>query len=571
MKNPTRSIVIALAGLSLVAVAGIGCREKVEGTPASLVIRNAKIFTVDKDNPRAGAVAVSGEKIIAVTSNEAIEPYIGKRTTTVIDAKGRLVIPGFNDAHIHFSGIPMDYLDLHGVTDLGLIQQKVKDQAARVKPGEWIVGGGWEQDRFPDKQWPTKQVLDQVAPDNPVRLSRIDGHSIWVNSYVLKMSGITKDTPDPPGGTIVKDPKTGEPTGILKESAGELVKKATAAISPGEEEGTPTDEDLERALQEARRLGITSIQHLEGNQDQFKRLLEAGKLTLRVTFDMHLEGSGEHLTKMDALRKQFPPGNNWLRFGYLKAFIDGTVGSATALYFKPYEDNPQTRGLPQMTYADLEQKVVSADKMGFQIGIHATGDQANQWILNAYEKARQVNGKRDSRHRSEHATSVAPDDFPRFAALDVIASVQPSHLIVVKQFAEKRLGLERCRNVYAFATFLRAGVRLAFGSDWNVVSMNPMEGLFAAVTREDFQGEPKGGWFPEQKISMEKAIELYTLGSAYAEFTEDRKGMLKVGYLADIVILGDDLLTIPPDRIPKTRVDYTIVGGRIVFKRQGED
>ena len=274
---------------------------------------------------------------------------------------------------------------------------------------------------------------------------------------------------------------------------------------------------------------------------------------------------------MDALRKQFPPENNWLRFGYLKAFIDGTLGSATALYFKPYEDNPQTCGLPQMTYEELEEKVIAADKMGFQIGIHATGDKANNWVLNAYEKAQQVNGKRNGRHRIEHATSIAPDDFPRFAKLGVIASVQPSHLVVVKQFAEKRIGLERCKNTYAFATLLQAGAAVAFGSDWNVVSMNPMEGLFAAVTRENFDGEPGGGWFPEQKMSMEKAIELYTLGSAYAEFMEDRKGMFKVGYLADMVIMGDDLLTIPPDRIIKTKVDYTIVGGRVVLIGRATD
>ncbi len=566
MRPAKRSFAIALAGLSLFVT--VGCRQKPGGPLAGLVIKNAKIFTVDKENPRAEAVAVIGEKIIAVTSNQAVARYIDEQSTRVIDAKGRLVVPGFNDAHIHFDGIPIDWIDLHGVSDLKEIRQKVKERAAQLEPGEWILGGGWEQETFADRQWPTKATLDDVAPDNPVRLSRIDGHSVWVNSYALKLSAVTKETPDPPGGTIVKDPRTGEPTGILKETAEELIKARTAGSAAGEREGDQNDEAIERALEEARRLGITSIQHLEGRQDQFKRFLDAGRLTLRVTFNRHLDSSPEHLEKMDALRKQFPPENNWLRFGYLKAFIDGTLGSATALYFKPYEDNPWTSGLPQMTYRELEEKVVAADKMGFQIGIHATGDKANNWILNAYEKAQRVNGRRDSRHRSEHATSVAPDDFQRFPGLGVIASIQPSHLIVVKNFAEKRIGPERCKDTYAIATFLTTGARVAFGSDWNVVSMNPMEGLFAAVTRENFEGMPAGGWFPEQKISMEKAIELYTLGSAYAEFTEDRKGMLKAGYLADMVILSDDLLTIPRDRIPKTKVDCTIVGGRIVFQRQ---
>jgi len=569
MKIRRNLLTISLAWLLIIGL--MGCQKPYEGPPADLVVENAKILTIDVSHPRAEAIAVSGEKIIDVTSNKDIKQYIKKGTTKVIDAKGRLVVPGFNDAHIHFSGIYGDNLDLHDVTDFKIIQQMIRERVAELEPGEWITGGGWEQERFPGKTWPTKEILDEVAPDNPVRLSRIDGHSVWVNSYVIKMSGITKDTPDPPGGTIVKDPATGEPTGIFKETAGRLLKSERIQALTPEEEMEQSDRAIERAIHEAASFGVTSIQHLEGRQDQFKRFLDEGKLTLRVTFNRSLKESEEHLEKMDALRRQYPPENNWLRFGYLKGFIDGTLGSGTALYVSPYDDNPETSGLPRMSYEELERRVIAADRMGFQIGIHATGDRANHWILNAYEKAQQVNGKRDSRHRSEHATSVTPDDFSRFAELGVVASVQPSHLIVVKRIAQKRIGLERCRSTYAFKSFLDAGVRVAFGTDWSLVTMNPLLDLYAAVTRKDPADELDESWFPEQKISMEKAIELYTLGSAYAEFMEDRKGMLKVGYLADMVIFNNDLLTIPHDEIMKAKVDYTIVGGRVVFQRDGDD
>lgn len=569
MKNYQKLLIIALVGLFLIAVGG--CKKRYEGPFADLVVENAKIVTIDAENPRAEAIAVRGEEILAVASNKAIKQYIDRNTTKVIDAKSRLVVPGFNDAHSHFSGIYVEELNLHDITDFKVIQQMVKERVAELKPGEWITGGGWEQERFPDKKWPTKEILDEVAPDNPVRLSRIDGHSSWVNSYVIKMSGITKNTQSPPGGEIVKDPVTGEPTGIFKETAGRLIKRETAIELTPEEEEERSDRAIERALEEAARFGVTSIQHLEGRQDQFKRLLDEGKLTSRITFNMHLDKSEEHLKKMDELRKQYPPENNWLRFGFLKGFIDGTVGSGTALYVDPYEDNPTSSGLPRMSYEELEQTVIAADKMGFQIGIHATGDKANNWILNAYEKAQQVNGKRDSRHRGEHVTSIIPSDFQRFTELGVIASMQPSHLIVVKRVAEKRLGLERSKYTYACNSFLQAGAHLAFGTDWSLVTMNPLQDLYAAVERKDPSGEAGDGWFPEQKIPMEKAIEFYTLGSAYAEFMEGRKGMLKAGYLADMVIFNNDITTIPHDQIMKTEVDYTIVGGKVVFHRQGAD
>jgi len=568
----SKKIAATLAIIFLACLAG-ACTKPYQGPPADFVIKNANIVTIDKDNPRAEAVAVSGEFIIAVTSNKKIEQYIEEGKTQVIDAKGRLVVPGFNDAHIHFlsGGQSMMNLDFRYVHDVQTIQKMVAEKVKESKPGELIRGGGWEHETFPDKKWPTKEILDEVAPDNPVMLSRADGHSVWVNSYVIKMSGITKDTPDPPNGTIVKDPVTGEPTGIFKEGASGLLKARSSVRLTPEEREQRADKALELALDAARKTGVTSIQQLNGGYEQFQRFKDEGRLTLRVTFNMALPDKEESLKDLDRLRQRFPQKDNWIRFGYLKGFMDGTLGSGTALMFEPFDDDPSTSGLPMMPYEEFERRILAADAAGFQIGIHAIGTKANNWVLNAMEKARQANGKRDSRHRSEHAQILILSDIPRFAELGVIASMQPTHCITDKRFAEKRIGLERCKGAYAWQSLLKAGVQVAFGTDWSVEPIDPLEGLYAAVTRKDRAGEPGDGWFPEQKLSMEKAIELYTLGSAYAEFMEDRKGMIRKDYLADMVIFNNDLMTIPHDQIMPSKVDYTIVGGKVVYQREGVD
>jgi predicted amidohydrolase YtcJ len=548
-----------------------GCGKSYEGPPADLVVKNAKIVTIDKDNPRAEAIAVKDELIIAVTSNSKIEQYIQEGTTKVINAGGRLLIPGFNDAHIHFmsGGQGMMNLDFRYVHDVETIKQMVADKVEHSKPGELIRGGGWEHETFPDKKWPTKEALDEVAPNNPVVLSRADGHSVWVNTYVIKESGITKDTPDPPNGTIVKDPETGEPTGIFKEGASSLLKITSSVKLSPEEREARSDKALKLALDAARLCGVTSIQQLNGGYNRFQKFKNANKLTCRVTFNMAIPRDEVGLQRLDELRQRFPQDSNWIHFGYLKVFIDGTLGSGTALMFEPFEDDPSTSGLPMMPYEEFERQIVAADALGFQTGTHAIGTKGNNWVLNAVEKAQQTNGKRDARHRSEHAQILIDSDIPRFAELGVIASMQPTHCITDKRFAEKRIGLERCKGAYAWQRLLKAGAHIAFGTDWSVEPIDPMEGLYGAVSRKDRAGEEGEGWFPDQKLSMEKAIELYTLGSAYAEFMEDRKGMLKVGYLADMVIMNNDLMTIPHDQIMKSKVDYTIVGGKVVFKREG--
>ena len=549
----------------------LGCSSEYSGPAADLVIKNAKVVTIDKKNRRAEAVAIKGEFIIGVTSNKKIDQYIEDGTTKVIDAGGRLLIPGFNDAHAHFGPLNTDYIDLRYITDPNIITQRVGEAVAKARPGEMIRGGNWEHEMFTDKQWPTKELLDEVAPNNPVALSRADGHSVLVNSYVIKNSGITKDTPDPFGGEIQKDPITGEPTGIFKESAKGLLSYGAVEVERTPEEREQRRiEGWEAAFAMARELGVTSIQHPGGgNAEWYQKMQDEGRLTLRVDVAGTLTDNENRLTRYDELRNNYPQENNWIRFGYLKGFMDGTLGSGTALFFEPFEDEPDKTGLPQMEYEELERRVLASDARGFQIGIHAIGTKANNWILNAFQKAREVNGERDSRHRSEHAQILIDNDIPRFAALGVIASMQPTHCITDKRFCEKRIGVERSKGAYAWQRLLNAKAHIAFGTDYSVEPLDPLEGLYAAVTRKDRDGEEGDGWFPSQKLSMEKAIELYTLGAAYAQFMEDRKGIIKVGYLADMVMYHEDLMTIPHDQIMQAKVDYTIVGGKVVYARGG--
>jgi predicted amidohydrolase YtcJ len=534
---------------------------------ADLVIINGKVLTIDKDNPASEAVAIKGETILAVGSTKEISKLIHQGTTKVIDAMGRLVIPGFNDAHVHFGPLDPDYIELRYTTDPSLITEKVKLQVAMSKPGELIKGGHWEHEMFKDKKWPTRELLDKVSPDNPVVLSRADGHSVLVNTFVLKASGITKTTPDPFGGEIQKDPVTGELTGILKENAEGLI--VTGESKPNrtiDEEDARTWQGYLLAMREARELGVTSIQ-IPGKADfmAYEKMQKEGLLTSRIDIGETLTADTLLLKKYLEFEKKYPGEGNWIRFGYLKGFIDGTIGSGTALMFEPFSDNPATSGLSMMPYEEFENMILTADKMGFQIGVHSIGDKGNNWTLNAFQYAIKLNGRRDSRHRDEHTQTLQLSDIPRFAQLGVIASMQPTHCISDKKFCVKRIGPERAKGAYAWKSLADAGASIAYGSDYQVEPLNPMEGLYASVTRKERLGEDGEGWYPEQKITMEDAIRYYTLGSAYAQFMENRKGMIKSGYLADIVITDKDLLTIPETEIMKTKVDYTITGGKVVY------
>ena len=548
---------ILLAGAILLILFNCGVKKM----QSDLIIKNAAIFFSESNNNK-NALVIKNGKIIKITSDKKISRYISKNTK-VIDAQGNFVMPGFNDAHLHFTsgGLGLMELLLRDIKTPETIAQMVKTKVSDLPDGELIKGRGWDHENFPDKKMPAKEILDRVAPDNPVVLSRVDGHTIWVNSYVLEKSGIDKNTKSPFGGTIIKDQVTGELTGILQESACDLVK---SEYRSGEVSYNRKKKAWLMAMEKARRFGITSIQHLNGDYELLQDLKDENKLTLRVTFNMWLTDDGEILDQYLELRRKYPATNNWIRFGYLKGFIDGTLGSRTALMFDPYYDDNSTSGLAQMTYEELEKKVITADKKGFQIGIHAIGTKGNRWILDAYKKAGQLNTNRDARHRSEHAQLLVPEDITKFHSYGVIPSMQPTHCIMDKLFAEKRIGKTRCKTGYAWKSLLADDAKVAFGTDWPVAPMDPFLGLYAAVTRKDQNGKPAGGWIPEQKISIEQAIKCYTENSAYAEFMEDRKGKIAEGYLADIIILDKNLLEIEAEEILNTKVLYTIVDGEIV-------
>jgi predicted amidohydrolase YtcJ len=553
--------------MALFLVIANGCRQVEK---ADLVITGGKVFTADHEGLHAEAVAVKGNKILAVGTAKEISRHIDPAVTKVIDAAGRAVIPGFNDAHAHFGPLDPDFIELRYTTDPAVITAKVKEQANRIQKGELIYGGHWEHEMFSTGEWPTKELIDAVSPDNPVVLRRTDGHSALVNSFVLKQSGITKATPDPFGGEIMRDPVTGEPTGILKESAMSLIRTGAVEVERTEQEEREREwTGYILALQMAAESGITSIQ-IPGsaNFGMYDSIMALGSLTCRIDIGGELTSDPSRLDKYEEMRNKYPSSGEWIRFGYLKDFMDGTLGSATAMMFEPFADEPEKTGLPQMSYEELEARVLAADVRGFQIGIHAIGPKANNWILNAYEKAREVNGVRDSRHRSEHAQILIEEDIPRFRALGVIPSMQPVHCITDKRFAEKRIGTERSRWAYAWKSLADSGAKLAFGTDYSVEPINPMEGLYASVTRKDRKGEEGEGWFPMEKITMEKAVEYYTLGAAYSQFMEERKGMLREGYLADITILSEDIFNIPEEMIMSVKADYTVVDGKIVYERK---
>ena len=557
-----KALILSLSLFTMIIISSCDEKEK-----ADLVIINAKVLTIDNENHLAEAIAIRGERIIEVGSANQIRELIESGKTEVIDASDRLVIPGFNDAHVHFGPLDPDFIELRYTTDPSTITAKVKARVARSKPGEVIRGGHWEHEMFTTRDWPSKELIDDVSPENPVILERADGHSMLVNSFILNNSGITRKTPDPFGGEIQKDPRTGEPTGILKETAMDLIKlgEVKTERSP-EEEAEKLWQGYLLAMKEARELGVTSVQNAGGADfEAYEKLQKEGELTCRIDIGRPLTGDTAVLMKYRQLEEKYTDEGDWIRFGYLKAFIDGSMGSGTALMFEPYNDEPSSSGLAMWDYDEFEKMVLTADKMDFQIGVHAIGDKGNNWILNVFEKAQQINGKRDSRHRDEHTQTLRESDIPRFAQLGVIPSMQPTHCISDKKFYEKRIGTERSKGAYAWRNLVNAGSILAFGTDYQVEPLNPIEGLYAAVTRKERRGEEGEGWFPGQKLTMEEAIKFYTLGSSYAQFMEDRKGIIKKGYLADIVIVDRDLLTIPETEIMATRVDYTIVGGKVVY------
>ncbi|SPE45037.1 Amidohydrolase 3 [Candidatus Sulfotelmatobacter sp. SbA7] len=529
---------------------------------ADLIITHANVWTVDDTQPRAQAVAVLGDRIIAVGSNAEVENLRGPGTK-VIDAGGKLLLPGFNDAHLHFvsGGLQLDSVQLNDVTRIDEFVRRIAEQVKKTPKGEWIQGGDWDETKWPGSVLPTKELIDPVTPDNPVLLSRYDGHSSLANSAALKLAGVTAQTPDPPGGTIVRDAQ-GNPTGDLKDAATDLVANVIPPLSHDQ-----VMRAAKRALEHAASVGVTSVQTMDPEYAEiaaYAELLQAGELTTRIY-------AAPLITQVDdqvkiGIRHAF--GGPYLRIGAVKAFADGSLGSRTAYFFEPLSDQPGNRGLlsdEMQPLSRMRDRMMKADAAGLQICTHAIGDQAISMILDLYSEMVKAHGDADRRFRIEHAQHMAAKDFDRFAQLNVIASVQPYHAIDDGRWAEPRIGHERASRTYAFRTFLNHGVHLAFGTDWDVAPLNPMLGLYAAVTRATLDGKNPNGWFPEQKLTVEESVRAYTMGSAYAEFQEKEKGSITRGKLADMVILSDDILPIDPAKIRDVKVLKTIVGGKIVW------
>lgn len=529
---------------------------------AAFLLVNGNVWTGDPQKPHAQAIAVSGDRIAAIGSDEEILKLSDGRVP-VVDLNGRLILPGFNDAHVHFfqGGQALSGPQLRAAKSAAEFRDTLAEFVKHQPHGRWILNGNWDNENWSATELPTRELIDAQTRHWPVFVSRMDGHMSLANSVALDKAGIDKNTKDIPGGVIVRDAH-GEPTGILKDAAQTLVEHV---IPP------PTDEQIREALRAAQTYanaqGVTSVQDMSASAPilrGYQALLNEGELHVRVSGHQPLP-QWKHLADVGVT---VPFGNEWIHIGGTKGFADGSLGSGTALFLRPYSDDPKNSGIPSAELAEPKQmwhNIESADDAGLQIAIHAIGDKANKEILDFYERLSFEHNRRDRRLRIEHAQHLTKADIHRFADIHVIASMQPYQCIDDGRWAEKRVGPERAKTAYAFRSLLSAGVNLAFGSDWPVVPMSPIMGIYAAVTRRTLDGKHPDGWVPEQKITVEEAVRAYTMGSAFASFDDHLKGSLKPGKLADIIVLSDDIFTIEPTKIADVKVLTTIVGGRVVM------
>jgi predicted amidohydrolase YtcJ len=553
--------------------------------PADIVLTNAKIETMDPAHEWASAVAIRGESIVAVTyiardtedlqkasaaNSPDIKPWVGPNTR-IVDMHGAFVMPGFNDAHVHIgqSALTKLAIDFTGVQSLAEFQQRIRAKIKERAPGEWVTGFGWDQTLWPGRRDPTRADLDAVSTAYPMFFARVDGHVAVANSLALKIAGVTQSTAEPATGHIVREPQTNEPTGLLQEDG--ATNLAFSKIGPPS--SAERRRGIELVLADAARNGVTSLQdcsYLEVSRDVsfskenfliYQRLRREGKLTARITewLDFTLA-----MATLEALRSEWGSTDPWLKTGALKAFLDGSLGSRTAALFAPYSDAPGTSGLLHMDEAKLAPMAIDRDRAGFQLAFHAIGDRANHVALDTFAAVAAANGPRDRRDRVEHAQVVAPEDFARFGTLDIVASMQPSHLLDDERWASDRLGPERSRGAYAWRTMEQHNVPLAFGTDHPVEPLNPLRGIYACVTRELPQGS--ASWQPQESLPIKDCLRAYTAGSAYAEFEEKRKGTIAPGMFADLVAYAADLNKIPARDLLTTKAKMTIAGGRIVYQ-----
>lgn len=530
---------------------------------ADIVIVNANVRTMDPLHPTAQALAILGNRIVATGTDKKVKQLAGPRTR-IIDARKQLLLPGFNDSHVHFlsGGFQLSNVNLRDASTPEEFAARIGRFAAKLPAGRWITGGDWDHERWADARLPTRDLIDQFTKTTPVFVSRLDGHMALANSVALRLAGVTRETPDPPGGLILRDPQSGEPTGILKDAAMSFVWKVVPEAS-FEEKLTAA----RAASEHAASLGVTSVQDMSAGNDVgvYQALLDRGELKTRIYAVSPLP-AWERLAGT-GVRAHF--GSEMLRVGGLKGFSDGSLGSTTALFFDPYKDAPNTRGLAgdeMFPEGAMLARVREADRAGLQVMIHAIGDRANDLILTMFEQVSRDNGDRDRRFRIEHAQHLRPADISRFSRNKVIASMQPYHAIDDGRWAEKRIGKERANTTYAFRSLLDSGAALALGTDWSVAPLDPMQTIYAAVTRRTLDGKNPNGWIPQQRISVEETVRAYTVGSAYAEFQDKVKGSITSGKLADLVILSRDIFAIEPEEIEKVTVMLTIIDGRVVYE-----
>jgi predicted amidohydrolase YtcJ len=524
---------------------------------------NGKIYTVNEKQPYAEAVVIEGNKLKFVGSTREAHKLIDA-STEVVDLEGKLMLPGFNDSHLHFTSGGSYLLGINLRPALSkdefvqIIEEYILSRSLPVS--SWITGGRWDHELWQDKNLPTKELIDSITPNTPVFVSRIDGHVGLANSKALELAGITKNTPDPDGGLIERDPETGELTGILKDNAMDLVFKVFPPPSPEENIKAAL-----RALEEARKLGITSLQDMTqpDELEAYKKILADGNLTCRIYSIWPIDKYEDIVRGGVTVHTD----EGLIKRGGLKGYADGSLGASTAWFFEPYVQDPSTFGLPMdvITNGNLEKWALDADRNRLQICVHAIGDRANAVMLDLYERIKKENSPWERRFRIEHAQHLRREDIKRFAEIGVIASVQPYHCIDDGVWAENRIGPERIKTTHVYRSLLKTGAVVAFGTDWPVAPLNPLFGIYAAVTRETVDGKNPNGWIPEEKISVEDAIKCYTLNAAYASFEDKIKGSIEVGKFADFVVLSDDILVIDPNKIKDVVVEMTVFDGEIVY------
>jgi predicted amidohydrolase YtcJ len=544
---------------------------------ADVIVTNARIYTVNPNQKWAEAIAVHGDKIIAVGDRQQVEALRGP-ATKVIDAGQRLLLPGFTDCHIHFmdGSLGLTRVDLNGATTVAEIQKRVKAyadahpaQPPALPNDAWIQGMGWSYPTFAPSGLPNKKTLDDVVPDRPVYLIAFDGHSSWANSKALAMTGIDRNTPDPPNGKIVRD-ENGDATGALKEAAGDLVGSKTPVPTRAERLGA-----LRKGIHEANRVGLTRV-HSAGQDfeylDLYNELRTRGELTLRFYIAYFLDPPGltpQSNALIDNARRQYNSNDDWIAGGVVKTMLDGVVEAHTAAMLEPYTDDPTQSGKLFWDPDKYKATVANLDARGLQIFTHAIGDRAVRLALDACQNAAAVNHTKDARPRIEHIETITAEDIDRFGKLGVIASMQPLHSYPDDDTLgiwSRNIGPERASRAWVWRSIQAKGGALAFGSDWPVVTLNPWPGVQTALTRQTSEGNPPGGFIPQQRLSLEDTIRGYTLGAAFAGRREKTEGSLEPGKLADFILLDRDLFKIEPSEIEKTEVLITVVGGKLVYQ-----